>query len=72
MALAKLEEEQPTCQGGLKDMLIRASKSGDIRGGAAHIEPYQLQLVRVVALPFCGEGIAHVAPSRAGQDSPMA
>ena len=53
-------------------MLIRASKSGDISGGAAHVKPNQLQLVRVVALPLGGEGIAHIAPSRAGQDSPVA
>jgi len=52
-------------------MLIRTSKSGDISGGSTHIKPDQLQLLSIVAVPLGGEGIAHVAPSRAGQNCPV-
>ena len=52
-------------------MLIRASKSGDISGGSTHIKPNQLQLLSIVAVPLGGEGIAHIAPSRAGQNCPV-
>jgi hypothetical protein len=60
-----------TCQSGLKDVLIRASKSGDISGSSAHIKPNQLQLLSIIAMPLGGEGIAHVAPSRARQNCPV-
>lgn len=60
-----------TCQSGLKDMLIRARKSGDISGGSTHVKANQLQLLSIVAMPLGGEGIAHVASSRARQNCPV-